>query len=79
MTRDELIELGRKIVVVEIKTEEEHHALCRLFDKNVPHPNGSNLFYWPENYNARKMDISQYNPTVEQVVDKCLSYRPICL
>ena len=26
-------------------------------------------FYWPENYNARRDDISKYNPTVEEVVD----------
>jgi hypothetical protein len=48
-----------------------------LFDKNVIHPNGSNLFYYPENYNVRTFDITTYNPTIEEVVDKCLSYKPI--
>ncbi len=78
MTRQELIELGNKIVSGE-GTEEEHDNLCRLFSDNVPHPNGANLFYYPENYNARKDKILDYNPTVEEVVDKCLSYKPILL
>jgi hypothetical protein len=39
MTRDELIELGRKIVNCE-GTEEEIDAMYELFSKNVPHPNG---------------------------------------
>ena len=76
MTREELIELGRKIVLCE-GTEEEIDAMYKLFSKNVPHPNGANLFYYPENYDAGKYDITQYNPTVEEVVDKALSYKPI--
>jgi Colicin immunity protein / pyocin immunity protein len=76
MTRDELIELGTKIVNCE-GTEEEIDKMIDLFDKNVIHPNGSNLFYYPENYNVRTFDITTYNPTIEEVVDKCLSYKPI--
>lgn len=45
----------------------------------VPYPNGSSLFYYPENYNFRTENISQYMPSVEEVVDKCLSYKPIIL
>nr|WP_244834082.1 hypothetical protein [Capnocytophaga ochracea] len=26
-----------------------------LFDSNVPHPEGSSLLFYPENYNARTM------------------------
>lgn len=78
MTREELIELGKKIVNCE-GTEEEIDKMIELFDKNVPHPNGANLFYYPENYNARAFDISTYNPTIEEVVDKCLNYKPIVL
>ena len=69
MTRDELIELGRKIVNCE-GMEEEIDAMYELFSKNVPHPNGANLFFYPENYKARKHDLSEYKPTVEEVVDK---------
>lgn len=78
MTREELIEIGSRIVNAE-GTEEEIDQLMILFDRNVPHPNGSNLFFYPEKYNARKDDISKYNPTVEEVVDKCLAYKSIQL
>lgn len=77
-TRDDLIGLGRRIVESD-GDEEEIEKLMELFDSNVPHPSGSNLFYYPENYNSRTHDISQYDPTVEEVVDKCLSYKPIIL
>ena len=53
--------------------------MYELFSKNVPHPNGANLFYYPENYNARKFNIAEYRPTIEEVVDKALSYKPIQL
>ena len=47
MTRDELIKLGKKIVDSQ-GTEAEINIMIKLFDKNVPYPNGSNLFYYPE-------------------------------
>ncbi|MDI9881117.1 bacteriocin immunity protein [Flectobacillus longus] len=78
MTREELIKLGNLILDFE-GTEEEHTELLLLFDNNVPHPQGSTLFFYPENYNARKDDRSQYNPSVEEVVDKALSYKSIHL
>lgn len=78
MAREELIELGYKIINFN-GTDEEHTKLILLFDNNVPHPNGANLFFYPENYDARKDDLSKYNPTVEEVVDKALSYKPIQL
>lgn len=78
MTRDELIELGRQIVNGE-GTEEEFAVLCELFNNNVPHPKGIGLFFYPENYNTRKDDLSKYKPSVEEVVDKALSYKPIIL
>lgn len=76
--RDELIDLGKRIVENE-GDEEGIKKLMELFDSNVPHPSGSNLFYYPEDYNSRTHDISRYNPTVEEVVDKCLNYKPIIL
>ena len=77
MNRAELIALGEKIVAAK-GTESEHHALMNLFDQHVPHPNGANLFYWPEK-SGRDFDKSTYNPTVEEVVDLCLAYKPIQL
>ncbi|WP_397364015.1 bacteriocin immunity protein [Olleya sp. R77988] len=78
MTRLELIKLGEKIVSGN-ESEEQLNELMDLFGKHVPHPSGAGLFYYPENYNARKDDISKYNPTVEDVVDKALAYKPIQL
>jgi len=78
LTREELIEIGNKIVNCE-GTEEEINKLYEEFSENVPHPNGANLFYYPENYNARKDDLSNYKPSVEEVVEKALSYKPIRL
>lgn len=78
MTREELIKLGKKIVSCE-GTEEEISAMIDLFNKNVPHPNGAGLFFYPENYNAHKDNISNYNPSLEEVVDKALNYKAIQL
>ena len=78
MTREELIELGYKIVGGE-GTEEEQDQMYELFNKNVPHPKGANLFFYPENYNARKDNLKDYNPKVEEVVDKALNYKPFQL
>lgn len=78
MSREDLIELGRKIVQAE-EDEAELDRLLEVFDQNVPHPNGSNLFFYPADYNARVDHISSYKPTVEEVVDQCLAYQPIQL
>ena len=78
MTRKELIELGKRIIKAE-RTESELNELYEVFNKNVPYPNGANLFYYPENYDARKDDLSEYSPSVESIVDKCLAYKAIRL
>lgn len=78
MTRDELIAIGKRIIASD-GTEAELDALQDMFSNHVPHPAGASLFFYPENYNSRKDDLSHYNPTVEEVVDKCLAYRPIHL
>jgi hypothetical protein len=61
VNKGELIELGYKIVNSE-GTEEEIDEYYELFTKNVPHPNGANLFFYPENYNAQTDDLSKYDP-----------------
>lgn len=78
MTKEELIKLGNQIVNWQ-GSEKDLLKLMEIFDNNVPHPNGSNLFSYPENYNARRDNISEYKPTVEEVVNKALSYKPIQL
>ena len=77
MTRDELMDLAERIL-----TEEDDEVLSNLmeqFDRNVPHPEGSSLFFYPEGWNARSSGLADYAPTAEEVVDACLAYRPICL
>jgi hypothetical protein len=37
------------------------------------------LFFYPENYNTKIDDISSYDPSVEEVVEQCLSYKAIQL
>jgi len=76
MTREELIDLGKKIVSAE-GTEKELEEWMAVFDKHVPHPAGSNLFFYPEDENSEPQ--SEYDPTVEEVVDICLAYKPIQL
>jgi hypothetical protein len=71
---EDLCKLGHKIKFSE-GTETEINQMMTTFDKNVPYPNGSSLFFYPENYNIRKDDISQYNPSVEEVVKKCLEFK----
>ncbi len=78
MTRENLMVLGKKIINSQ-GTEEEIDAMVECFNNNVPHPNGVSLFYYPENFNSRKDDASKYNPSVEDVVDKALSYKSILL
>lgn len=65
MTREELIELVKKIAAVD-GTEEEIGKMVELFEKNVPDPNASNYIF-------------HTNLSPEEVVDKALAYRPIQL
>ena len=77
MTRDELMDLAERIL-----TEEDDEVLSDLmeqFDRNVPHPEGNSLFFYPEGWNARNGGLTSYAPTAEEVVNTCLAYRPICL
>ena len=78
MNRNQLIELGVKIINCQ-GTEKEIDEMIELFNNSVPHPNGANLFFYPENYNAKRDTISEYKPTVEEVVDIALNYKPIQL
>lgn len=74
----ELLVLGTKIKYSE-GTETEINKMMNDFDQSVPRPNGSSLFFYPENYKADKDNISDYDPTVEEVIENCLSYKPIQL
>jgi hypothetical protein len=74
----ELCALGQKIAKSE-GTEAEINQWMIDFDLSVPYPKGSSLFFYPENYNARRDDISKYNPKVEEIVQKCLYFEATAL
>jgi hypothetical protein len=65
MTRDQLIELVKKIAAAE-GTEQELDAMLDLLKKNVPDPRVSNYIFYDE-----------LSP--EAIVDKALAYKPIQL
>lgn len=77
LSRDESIELGHRFLNAE--TEEESDRLYDAFKSNFNHPDASNLFFYPENFNNNKEDLSKYNPSVEDVVDAGLAYKAIIL
>ena len=53
MNRDELIELGKKITACG-EYGDGIDDLSELFDKNVLHPLGSYLLFYPGNWNEKK-------------------------
>ena len=66
LTRQELIELINKIKNCD-GTEEEIDNMILVLEKNVPHPEISDLIFWGE------------EKTAEQIVDIALNYKPIML
>jgi hypothetical protein len=68
MNRDELLSLVTQICNGEYDTEEERSALIEILENNVPDPNVMNLIF-------------KHKPklTPEEIVEKALSYKPICL
>lgn len=68
LSKEELIELVRKIRNVEYDSEIEHSKAIVLFEDNVPDPSGANLIY---HHKPRLTD--------EEVVEKALAYKPIIL
>jgi len=67
LSKEDLIELVRKIMNVE-GTEEEIDDMIDILKSSVPHPEVSDLIYWNEN------DL-----TPEQIVEQALNYKPIQL
>ena len=67
LTREELINLVNRIIECE-GTEEEIDEMIEVVERNVPHPEVSDLIYW----NDEEL-------TPEQIVDKALEYKPIQL
>jgi len=73
LSRTDLIHIATRILNHD-GTAEEIDMLTEHFDKYVKHPMGSNLFYYPEDYDVDTTDLSAYNPSIEEIVDKCMDY-----
>ena len=73
LSRDELIELATKIKEFDSWEQEEaaFYRMCELFDRNVPHPEGSKLIFFREG--DEDLDPS-YDATPEEAVQIALSY-----
>ncbi|WP_405811847.1 bacteriocin immunity protein [Streptomyces sp. NBC_01520] len=69
LTRDQLVELVRKIMA-DHGTEEEVDRLVEILEASVPHPRVLNLIYHPD------MEGFTDGLTAEEVVDTALSYTP---
>jgi hypothetical protein len=69
MTREELIDLARKIRNAEGNNEEEIDGNIDLFLSDVPNPQASDYFF------CKKFE----GMTLEEIVGKALNYRPIQL
>jgi hypothetical protein len=62
ITRDELIEVVTLILSSPFPLRDYYVA---LFNRNVTHPAGSDLIFWPQNHWP-----AGYEPTAEEIVDK---------
>jgi hypothetical protein len=67
LSREELVELVRRLLEAE-GTDEEQHRWLTLVRENVPHPGVSDLIYYPE-----------VQLTAEEIVETALAYKPIKL
>ena len=68
LSKDQLIELVKKICEAEFETEAEYDMALELFLNSVPDPEAPNLIFY------HKPEL-----TPEEIVEKALSYKPICL
>ena len=65
LSRDELVEVTRKLMNADVRNEVDSARLGGLFTANVPHPDGTDLIFWP------KIEFD----TPEALVDYALSYK----
>lgn len=67
LTKAQIVDLVTRLYNGE-GSEEEAGEWINLLQRNVPHPDISNLIFWPEE------DL-----TIEEIVEKALNYKPIVL
>jgi hypothetical protein len=75
ISREELLEVVRRAMPTTRDPDYEYYM--ELFDAQVAMPCASGLIFWPDD--SREIDISTYDPTPEEIVDKALAYKPIHL
>jgi hypothetical protein len=76
ITTEELIEIVTRAMDVETYGVETHYYM-ELFDIHVLMPNASSLIFYPDE--TFKGNRSDDGPTPEEIVEKALAYKPICL
>ena len=72
LNKPELIELVKQILNPN-NGDIKRSKLLEFLEENVSHPAISDLIFWPQDN-----DLG-LNPTIEEIVDKALSYKPIQL
>jgi len=78
-TKEQLIKLAESFL--DEKDEEKENKLYFELNSHFSHPDVANLFFWPENYNKRKNppNISEYNPSIEEIIQIGINHQPIVL
>jgi len=66
LTKEQIIELVNKIIDVEHYSEQEIEDMIVELEKGVIDPNISDYIFWDD-------------LTPEEIADKALSYKPICM
>jgi hypothetical protein len=67
LSRQQLIDLVGRLLRAE-GSETQQNEWLGLFERSVPHPNASDLIYYPE-----------VELTAEEIVDVALGYKPVIL
>jgi hypothetical protein len=65
LSRAELVEVTRKLMNADTRNEVDTARMLSVFEANVPHPDGTDLIFWP------KIEFD----TPEALVDYALSYK----
>jgi hypothetical protein len=68
LSRDALVTVAKKLLTGDYPTQNDIECtrLCRQFRANIPHPDGTDLIYWPKIHFESAADL----------VDYALSYKP---
>ncbi|MEV0016958.1 bacteriocin immunity protein [Streptomyces tendae] len=73
LTREQLIEMVRSLMELEVGSEEDEDRVVEALQRNVPHPRMLNLIYHPE------LEGLTDEASAEEIVDAALTYTPFAL